>query len=156
MITVIRMKRIAVVLSASTTKSELVHEAIAVLKDARIPFQIFVAENLSELSEPEFDGLVFPGDTPTMPEAARSIRQFHKASKPIACIGLATHIVADALTSETLTIAGEKENKVGEIYFETCAADDFITDREHKIISTAPQPTEQGVQLALAELIEMA
>lgn len=150
------MKRIAVVLSVSTNKSELVHETIAVLKSASIPFQIFIAENLSELSEPEFDGLILPGDTATMPEAARSIRQFHKASKPIACIGLATHIVADALASESLTIAGEAENKVGEVYFESCPVDDFITDREHKIISTSPQPTEQGVRLALAELIEMA
>lgn len=150
------MKRIAVVLSVSTSKSELVHETIAALKEARLPFQIFVAENLSQLSEKEFDALVFPGDTATMPEAARSIRHFHKASKPIACLGISSHIVADALASETLTIAGDKENKIGEVYFEICSPDDFITDREHKIISTAPQPSAEGVRLAMNEFIEMA
>lgn len=150
------MKRIAVVLSAETTKSELVRETIAILKSANAPYQIFVAQNLSELSVNEFDGLIFPGDTPTMPEAAQAIRQFHQASKPIAAIGLATHIVADALLSESLTIAGDKERKEGEVYYEVCAPDDFITDREHKVISTAPTPTEQSVRLALAELIEMA
>jgi hypothetical protein len=39
-------------------------------------------------------------------------------------------------------------------FVETCAPNDFITDRENKVVSTCNEPA--GIRRALAELVEMA
>lgn len=138
---------------------------------------------LSELRSADFDGLVFPGgfgvalnlctwavegaNCKVEPETERVIREFYKEEKPIAAICIAPALVARVLGSEGITVtlgaeAGDVE-KTGATH-ETCAVDDFITDRDHRIVTTpaymydGAKPFEvfTGIRKAIRELVEMA
>ncbi|HMN69733.1 MAG TPA: isoprenoid biosynthesis glyoxalase ElbB [Bdellovibrionales bacterium] len=143
-------------------------------------------QDLDELRAEDFDGLAFPGGfgaalhlctfakqgaaCTVHPEAERVIREFHKAQKPIAAICIAPALVARVLGPEkvTLTIGNDKATateiaKTGAVH-EECAVDDFVSDRDHRIVSTPaymyddakPHEVFAGVRGAMRELVEMA
>jgi len=140
---------------------------------------------LTELSSANFDALAMPGGFGAAlhlsnwaqagakcqvdKSLAEAIVGFHKESKPIAAICIAPTLVARVLghLGVTLTV-GDDESTITEIKktgarHEICPVDDFVTDREHKIITTPAymydaQPAQifKGISGLAQELFEMA
>lgn len=141
---------------------------------------------LSALRASDFDAVTFPGGygaalnlctwavagakCDVLPDVERVLNEFYMAEKPIGAICIAPALVARVLGGEgiTLTIGDDEETaaelqKTGAIH-EKCAVDDFVTDREHRIISTpaymfdnaTPAEVFTGVRKAMMELVEMA
>ncbi len=142
--------------------------------------------DIKSLRAADFDALAIPGGTgvarnlctwfsegaecKVYPEAERVIREFYVAEKPIAAICIAPALVARVLGKEgiTVTLGNEGEAsrelaKTGAAH-EVCAVNDFVTDRDHRIISSpaymhgGSKPFEvfQGIRGAIRELVEMA
>lgn len=141
---------------------------------------------LEALVPKDFDGLVIPGGygvakhlsnwaelgpkCTVNPLLSKIIQSFHSDSKPICAICIAPAIIAKVLGAEgvTLTLGTDPETlkKASETkaHFEPCPADDFITDRLHKLISTpaymeeeaTPSEVFKGIKRALNEFMEMA
>lgn len=142
--------------------------------------------DIKELKSHNFDGLVFPGgrgvalslcDFATQGskakinfEVKRVILEFHSQSKPIAAICIAPTLIALALGKNQvmLTVGQDKEvmseiKKLGAHPVE-CPVDDFITDRDNKIITTPaymqddakPYDIYTGIKKAMREFFEMA
>jgi enhancing lycopene biosynthesis protein 2 len=143
-------------------------------------------KDLKELNTKNFDGLVFPGGKGAAlnlcdfglkgakatlhSEVSRVIKEFHKESKPIAAICIAPVLMALALGKDgvEITIGNDKETsseiqKLGARHVE-CPVDDFITDRNHKVITTPaymygnakPHEVFQGIKKTIEEFYEMA
>ncbi|MCB0357796.1 MAG: isoprenoid biosynthesis glyoxalase ElbB, partial [Bdellovibrionales bacterium] len=142
-------------------------------------------QDLTELRASDFDAIVFPGGygaaihlcdwaekghhCAVHPEAERVIKEFNADSCPIGAICIAPALIARVLGHKniTLTIGNDKETAqeiaaTGAIH-ENCAVDDFITDRENKIISTPaymypakPAEVFKGISGLINELVEMA
>ncbi len=161
-----------------TGTRNIMHEAARIARGKIKP--------LDELQEPNFDALVFPGgfgaalhlcnwaqkgsNCDVNPRVQHLIEAFHKNSKPIGAICIAPALIAKVLGSHGVTITvGEDAETAAEIkktgaQHENCPVDDFITDRENKVISTpaymfgeaAPHKVFVGISGALKELVEMA
>lgn len=141
---------------------------------------------LTELNVQSFDAIVFPGGfgaalhlcnwasegakCKVHPHAERVIQEFYQAEKPIAAICIAPALIARVLGSKgiTVTIGVDKPTaaeigKTGAAHV-TCAVDDFVTDREHRVITTPAYMYDDalacqvfsGVRKAIRELVEMA
>jgi enhancing lycopene biosynthesis protein 2 len=141
--------------------------------------------DLSTLNASEFDGLAFPGGfgaalhlsnwseagakAQVHPQVEKAILDFYKQSKPIAAICIAPTLVAKVLGKErvTVTIGNDPETsreieKTGAVH-EECPVTDYITDREHKVITTPaymysakPHEVFQGISGLVKEFMEMA
>lgn len=142
--------------------------------------------DFKELRAKDFDAIAFPGGfgaalhlcnwaqagskCKVNPEAERVLKDFYAEEKPICAICIAPALVARVLGEHgiTLTIGNDKETS-GEIEktgakHESCEVDDFVSDREHRIISTPaymygeakPFEVFTGVRKAIRELVEMA
>lgn len=139
---------------------------------------------LQTLRESEFDALVLPGGygaarrlsnfasagarAEVLPELARSIREFHAASKPIGAICIAPAVVACVLKNKglELTVGGDSSTEgilrhLGAMPI-PCIATDYVSDRLNKLLTTPAymldaQPHEVliGVRKMLRELVEM-
>ncbi len=165
--------------------SQPTHEQRNVMKEsARISRGLI--HNLNSLKASPFDALVLPGgfgvalnlcdwaregaNCKVHPEAERVINEFYQDKKPIAAICIAPALVARVLGQfgVTLTIGSDKATaseiaKTGAIH-ENCAVNDYVTDRDHRIISTPaymygnakPFEVFTGIRKAMRELVEMA
>lgn len=143
--------------------------------------------DIKNLRTNEFDGLVFPGGfgaaihlcswaqtgavCEVQPEVERVIREFYSAEKPIAAICIAPALIARVLGKNGITVTLGKNDKVtsaeiaktGAVH-EECDVKDFVSDREHRIITTPaymfgdakPFDVFTGVRKAIRELVEMA
>lgn len=142
--------------------------------------------DLKSLFAKNFDALIFPGgygaakvlcdfaqsghQCSVLPEVERVIQDFYSAGKPIAAICIAPALVARVLGSNgiTVTIGNDRETaaeieKTG-AHHEACSVTDFITDREHHLVTTPaymyseakPHEVFRGIRSAIQELIEMA
>ena len=143
-------------------------------------------KSLSELQAKNFDGLAVAGgmgvalhlsnwaergpQCEVLTEFEKVVKDFFQMEKPIAAVCIAPAIVARILGSQkvTLTIGTsseliEKIKKTGALHVE-CPVDDYITDRDKKIISTPaymdskarPDQIFVGIQGLSRELVEMA
>ncbi len=141
---------------------------------------------VSELRESEFDGIIFPGGfgaaknlsswaslgakTPVLTEVRKAIVAFHRASKPIGAICIAPVLVARVLGAEhpEVTIGDDADTaleieKTGAKHTK-CAVDDYVSDRDHKILTTpaymygdaSPFSVFTGIRRMIGELVEMA
>lgn len=139
---------------------------------------------LSELRARDFDALAFPGgfgaalhlctwakvgaQCEVNADAKRVIEEFYAEEKPICGICIAPALLAKVLGKHGITVTigrdeGEEVVKTGAIH-ENCAVDDFVTDREHRVITTPaymygeakPFEVFTGVRGAIRELVEMA
>jgi enhancing lycopene biosynthesis protein 2 len=141
---------------------------------------------LGELRADAFDAIVFPGGfgaalhlcnwakegakCTVHPQAERVIQEFYQAEKPIAAICIAPALIARVLGQQgiTVTIGVDKPTaaeiaKTGAEHI-ICAVDDFVTDREHRVITTPAYmygdalacQVFSGVRKAMRELVEMA
>jgi enhancing lycopene biosynthesis protein 2 len=142
-------------------------------------------KDLKDLNADDFDGLALPGGNGAAiqlsnwretgskcqvhPLVEEAILAFHKQSKPIAAICIAPTLVAKVLGSKgvNLTIGSDVETakeieKTGAHHVD-CPVTDYITDREHKVITTPaymhdakPHEVFQGISGLVKEFIEMA
>lgn len=142
-------------------------------------------EDLDTLSEKDFDAIVFPGGygvaknlcdfaskgakAKVLPKIESLLKEFHIASKPIGAFCIAPAMVSLVLGDEgvALTIGNDSETikeitKTGADHIE-CRVDDYVTDRENKVISTPAYMCEakthevfKGIKGAIRELMEMA
>ena len=141
---------------------------------------------LSTLNEKDFDALVFPGGTgaaanlstwstagasaSVLTEARKAIVNFHRAAKPIGAICIAPALVARVLGEEHIEVtlgndssAAAEVEKTGAAHTR-CSVDDYVSDRDHKILSTPaymyddakPHEVFAGIRRMLTELVEMA
>lgn len=143
-------------------------------------------QNLTALQEADFDGLAFPGgygaaknlsnwaekgaQCEVNPEVRRVILEFNKASKPIAAACIAPVLLAKVLGDKkpTLTIGNDpgtaaEVQKAGAQH-EECPVNDYISDRETKIVTTPaymyddakPNEVFAGIFGMAHELVEWA
>lgn len=142
-------------------------------------------KNLKYLKAKDFDGIAFPGgygaalhlcdwakkgsQCSVHPEAQRVLEEFYNENKPIAAICIAPALVAKVLGKNgvSLTIGNDADTaaeieKTGAHHVE-CRVDDYVTDRENKVISTPaymyhakPNEVFKGISAAIKELVEMA
>lgn len=142
--------------------------------------------SITELKCKEFDGLAFPGGFGAainlctwglkgaeceVDIAVKSvIEEFYKAKKPIAAICIAPVLLAKVLGHQKITITcGNIHEVAAEIrktgaQHEECPIDDFVSDRDHKIITTPaymydeakPHQVFAGISALAKELVEMA
>ena len=145
-----------------------------------------VIRPLSELRAADFDALTLPGGSgaalnlctwgregakcSVLPDVERILREFYSTEKPICAICIAPALIARVLGREGVTVTiGNDAETAAEIaktgaHHEVCAVDDFITDRDHRIITTpaymyggaSPFQIYTGVRKAIRELVEMA
>lgn len=142
-------------------------------------------QDLKELSAKNFDAVVFPGGFGAAlnlcdfaksgshchvhPEAERVIKEFHLAEKPIGAFCIAPALIARVLGKEGISVTiGDDASTAKEIektgaQHVTCAVDDYITDREHKIVTSPaymydakPHQVFNGIRRAIQELVEMS
>lgn len=143
-------------------------------------------ESLNQLQAKDFDGLVLPGgfgaalhlSTWAKDGASckvnlnmeRVLNEFYDAEKPIAAICIAPALVAKVLGKKGITVTiGEDEGTAAEIIetgaqHESCKVDDYVTDRDHRIITTpaymfddaTPFAVFTGIRKAIREFVEMA
>jgi enhancing lycopene biosynthesis protein 2 len=142
-------------------------------------------QDLKNLDASKFDAILFPGGygaaknlstwatqgaaCTVLPEVETAIRSFHKAGKPIGAICIAPAIIAKVLGQEgvTVTIGNDKVTaqeivKTGAQH-EDCPVEEYISDREHKVLTTPaymyetkPHLVFQGISKMVKELVEMA
>lgn len=142
--------------------------------------------DLKTLNEKDFDAIVFPGgfgaaknlsDWATKgsqayinKDVSKALRKFHKALKPIGAICIAPTLVAKVLGEENVTVTiGDDAETAAEIQktgaqHSKCAVNDYISDRDHKVVTTPaymygnakPSEVFQGIRRMLVELVEMA
>lgn len=141
---------------------------------------------VTDLQAENFDALVIPGgygvatslctfakagaNCEVMPEIKRVITDFYEATKPICGICIAPVLLARVLGKHGITVTlGTDVEPAVEIqktgaHHENCAVTDYISDREHKIITTPaymygqaqPHQIFKGISGAIKELVEMA
>lgn len=140
---------------------------------------------LSQLKADDFDGLVFPGgfgvarnlctwasegaSCQVLPEAKRVIEEFFSQTKPICAICIAPALIARVLGHRGITLTLGEEGEASQELLKTgahhakCAVQDYISDRDSKIISTPaymfeakPFQVYTGIRKAVRELVEMA
>lgn len=142
-------------------------------------------QDLRELNEKDFDAIVFPGGfgaalhlsnwaqagvkSKLHPEVSRVIKDFHRASKPIGAICIAPTLVAKVLGPKGVNVTiGDDEATALEIektgaQHVKCAVTDYVSDRDHKVLTTPaymyeakPHEVFTGVRKMIRELVEMA
>ncbi|WP_413613062.1 isoprenoid biosynthesis glyoxalase ElbB [Bdellovibrio sp. HCB-110] len=143
-------------------------------------------QSLDKLQVKDFDALAFPGGygaaknlsnwaekgakCDVNPDVKRVILEFHGASKPIAACCIAPVLLARVLGDKKVTVTiGEDPETAAEIkktgaQHEDCPVDDYITDREGKIVTTPaymygdakPNEVFKGIFGLAHELVEWA
>lgn len=115
-------------------------------------------EDLKNLKVQDFDAMVMPGGygaanilstwgtqgakSTVIEDLKRIILEFHEASKPIGAICIAPVILAKVLGDKKVTLTiGNDAATIAEIektgaQHEECPVDDYITDRETKVVTT--------------------
>lgn len=143
-------------------------------------------KDLSVLQVQDFDALAFPGGfgaaknlcnwaekgahCDVHPDVRRVILDFHRESKPIGAACIAPVLLARVLGDKKITVTvGEEGNTSTEIkktgsHHEECPVDDYISDRESKIVTTPaymysnakPHEVFKGIFGMAHELVEWA
>lgn len=157
-----RSKRIAIIFGDERLRAIV----LSALADARAVVTVF--DGTSEIRSGDFEAVVLVGNvTSAVPGVSRVIHDFVEQQNPIASIGEAGISIAQALGHKgvTLTIGHDDRGLVKKsgAYHETCTANDYVTDREYRVISTpgdcigsALDQVSEGVRGAIRELVEMA
>jgi enhancing lycopene biosynthesis protein 2 len=143
-------------------------------------------QNLALLHPADFDGLAFVGGQgvvrylsdwaankskcTVLKDVVRVIQEFHQHSKPIGAICISPVLVAKVLGPHKVEITvGNDPETIAEVvktgaHHEVCPADDFVTDRLCKVITTPaymcknakPHEIFKGIVGMTKELVEMA
>ena len=143
-------------------------------------------QKIDALKATDFDGLLLPGgfgaalhlsdwahkgsSAQVLPQMQSLISDFYDQQKPIGAMCIAPTLVAKVLGSHGVAVtigndpATAKEIEKTGAQHETCEVDDYITDREHRVITTpaymygeAPaHKVFKGISGMVSELVEMA
>lgn len=142
-------------------------------------------QELNSLVVSDFDALVIAGgmgaalhfctwaekgmECEVDPDVQRVVTEFYDTQTPIAAICIAPIVLAKCLSGKGITITlGPKSEKFASlkrwnVEVVECPVDDFITDRDHKIITTPAFMHEAnfgqvaaGINSMIKELVEMA
>lgn len=142
-------------------------------------------KDLRELDAHQFDAVIFPGGYGAAknlstwgfagakgkvhPEVERVLKDFRRSDKPIGAICIAPALLALLFGSDGITITiGNDPTTAAEIektgaHHEICPVNDYVTDREHKIVTTPaymyesrPDLVFQGISGLVRELVEMS
>jgi enhancing lycopene biosynthesis protein 2 len=142
-------------------------------------------QDIRELKEKEFDAVIFPGGFGAAlnlsswaltgasgtinPEVRRVITEFHASIKPIGAMCIAPVLIAKVLGSEGVNVTiGEDAATAKEIektgaHHVRCAVTDYVSDRDHKVLTTPaymyearPFEVFTGIRKMIRELVEMA
>lgn len=141
---------------------------------------------IQELNVNDYDALVIPGGSGLLknlstwftekekfkmnPLFQDVVLKFHEQSKPIGAICIAPFLVAQVLKShKPLITLGETSELIAVlpkfgIQHEKCPSQDYITDRDCKVLSTpaymndeaTPFQVYTGIRLMVKEIVEMA
>ena len=141
---------------------------------------------ITELNPDRFDAVVLPGGSGLLKNLStwaseqenfkihshfsKVIAKFHQQSKPIGAICISPFLVGNILRSfHPLITLGETSELIPrleklKIQHEKCPSNDYITDRECKVLSTpaymnpnaTPFEVYTGIRLMIKELVEMA
>lgn len=144
------------------------------------------AKDLTTLNSKDFDALIFPGGfgaalhlcdwasqgakAQVHPEVKKQILDFHKSGKPIGAVCIAPVLLALTLGSKHVTLTlGDDHETISEVqktgaHHEICNVDDFISDRDHKIVTSpaymydkaGPHEVFKGIEGLCREIFEMA
>lgn len=142
-------------------------------------------QDLNLLQVKNYDGLVLPGGQgasrllstwstegarcTVLPEVEKVIKEFYAQQKPIAAVCIAPAVVARVLGKQGISVTlgndptcAQEIEKTGAQH-ENCPADEYISDRHHRILSTpaymceaTPAQTFNGISKMIRELVEMA
>jgi hypothetical protein len=150
------MKNIAVLVLDSSQKTPAAEHVQHHLQSLGVGHQLFDASTVGHLRADRFDALVVLDD---VNEAAPLMEAFHASSKPIGAFDQAIAVLAETLGAHEITVAIAPGSGLSGLsqtgaYPEICKKEDFITDRENKIVTTLDHI--EGIRLALLELIEMS
>lgn len=141
--------------------------------------------DIKKLNAQDFDALCFAGGSgaasvlsdwaqsgaqcTVLLEVRQAIVDFYSQGKPIGAVCIAPALIARVLGEKKITLTvGENDKtaaeirKTGALHIE-CPVDDFITDRDHKIITSpaymydaTPAMVFKGISGLAKELLEMA
>ncbi|WP_413290036.1 isoprenoid biosynthesis glyoxalase ElbB [Bdellovibrio sp. HCB337] len=166
------------------TNETLSEKRNAMIEAARIARS--QVQDLKTLKVTDYDALAFVGgygaakvlstwaekgaQCTVSPEVEKSIKDFYNASKPIAAICIAPVLLAKVLGSKKVTVTlGDGKETIAEVLktgaqHEICPVDDYVTDRETKVITTPaymydnakPHEVFKGISGLAKELVEMA
>lgn len=144
------------------------------------------AKDLASLNSQEFDALIFPGgfgaamhlcnwasrgaSAEVHPLVKKQILDFHQSGKPIGAVCIAPVLLALTLGSKHITLTlGDEHEVIDQIqktgaHHEICNVDDFISDRDHKIVTSpaymydkaSPHEVFKGLEGLCREIFEMA
>lgn len=159
-------------------KRNIMHEAARIARGH--------IQDLKNLKASGYDALAFPGGfgaalhlctfakegaaCSVNPEAERVIKEFYSQEKPIAAICIAPALIAKVLGNKGVTVTiGVDKGTAAEIaktgaHHENCAVTDYVTDRDHRLVTTPAYMYDDaksfevftGVRKAIRELVEMA
>jgi enhancing lycopene biosynthesis protein 2 len=143
-------------------------------------------ETLENLNPNNFDGLCFSGGSgvaknlctwatqganfSVLPHIEKIITDFHAESKPMGAICIAPVLLAKVLGKHNVTLTiGDNDSTIKEIEktgarHEVCPADDYLSDRECKVVTTpaymydnaTPNEVFKGIFGLAHELVEWA
>lgn len=161
-----------------TEKRNVLHESARIARGN--------IKSLSELKAQDYDAVAFPGGfgaaknlstwasqgsaCEVNPEVRRVILEFFEASKPIGAICIAPVLLAKVLGHKNVTVTiGNDPDTAAEIKktgasHEDCPVDDYISDRETKVVTTPaymygdakPHEVFKGIFGLAHELVEWA
>ena len=164
--------------NSTNNKRNILHEAARIARGQ--------VKDIKSLNPDHYEALAMPGGfgaalhlcdfavkgskASVHPEVRRVVESFYRSSKPIGAACIAPAVLALVLGSKGVTLTvGEKGEASAEIektgaHHELCAVDNFVTDREHKVVTTPaymyddakPHLVFKGIRLAMQELCEMA
>lgn len=142
--------------------------------------------DLATLHQKDFDAVAFVGGfgaaknlstwaekgakCTVLPDVERVIKEFHKHSKPIGALCISPVVIAKVLGPEKVVVTlGDDPETIAEVLktgaqHEVCPVDDYVTDRECKVITTPaymygkakPHEVFKGIAGLAKELVEMA
>ena len=129
-----------------------------------VKLSVFSADEINRLDSRAYDGILLNEVSIDSADIAKTLREFHGDSKPIGAIGVSVQILLSVFRDLSLEVAGRNDGKTTRAIFSNCAPDDYVSDRENKILTTLGSLSigATAEQLALArsrllrEFIEMA
>lgn len=143
-------------------------------------------QDIRHLKSKDFDALVMPGGfgvatnlctwavegakSKVHPEVERVVLDFYENQKPICAICIAPTILAKILGPKGVTITLGPESEASKeilktgAHHEPCKVDDFVTDREHRVVTTPAYMYDdakrheifKGIRGAILETVEMS
>lgn len=167
------LERTIAVICAGVDSSESDTLVTSILSEQQASWVRFSLADLAAFDAEKYDGIVLceisTADVAIASHIEKIVRRFHSESKPIAVIGRSVIIVAAVFGATGVEItAGRDEastlflalKQTGAIHT-LCAANDFISDRDHKILTTPGSlfpmaDTAEGIRKMVRELVEMA